>query len=243
MVSMITIIGTGHVFRLSEPIMFLIKNIWPEAVLVELDYTRFKMLTGQQEPGSQPVQTKDKSPWIYRRVAKYQQKMAQEHGSDVGSELVTAALTGRQIGAEVAFIDTNAATVMNEMWEEMPFRERMRYSISTYTDGFRGKKRADSVVKEFGENEEAMIADMRRKYPTLVRKLIDERNASMAEQIRSYAEKYSKIVVVCGDAHVEGISKILSDLEIKKIRLRDITDKQRLDKLRSEAWNHEGDSE
>ena len=132
---------------------------------------------------------------------------------------------------------------MNEMWEEMPFREKMRYSISTYTDGFRGKKRADSVVKEFGENEEAMIADMRRKYPTLVRKLIDERNASMAEQIRSYAGRYSKIVVVCGDAHVEGISKLLSDLEIKKIRLRDITDKQRLDKLRSEAWNHEGDSE
>ena len=232
MVSMITIIGTGHVFRLSEPIMFLIKNIWPEAVLVELDYTRFKMLTGQQESGAQSVQVEDKSPWIYRRAAKYQQKMAKEHGSDVGSELVTAALTGRQIGAEVAFIDTNATAVMNEMWEEMPFREKMRYSISTYTDGFRGKK-----------NEEAMIADMRRKYPTLVRKLIDERNASMAEQIRSYAGRYSKIVVVCGDAHVEGISKLLSDLEIKKIRLRDITDKQRLDKLRSEAWNHEGDSE
>ena len=230
---MITIIGTGHVFRLSEPIMFLIKNIWPEAVLVELDYTRFKMLTGQQESGAQSVQVEDKSPWIYRRAAKYQQKMAKEHGSDVGSELVTAALTGRQIGAEVAFIDTNATAVMNEMWEEMPFREKMRYSISTYTDGFRGKKRADSVVKEFGENEEAMI----------VRKLIDERNASMAEQIRSYAGRYSKIVVVCGDAHVEGISKLLSDLEIKKIRLRDITDKQRLDKLRSEAWNHEGDSE
>ena len=243
MVSMITIIGTGHVFRLSEPIMFLIKNIWPEAVLVELDYTRFKMLTGQQESGAQSVQVEDKSHWIYRRAAKYQQKMAKEHGSDVGSELVTAALTGRQIGAEVAFIDTNATAVMNEMWEEMPFREKMRYSISTYTDGFRGKKRADSVVKEFGENEEAMIADMRRKYPTLVRKLIDERNASMAEQIRSYAGRYSKIVVVCGDAHVEGISKLLSDLEIKKIRLRDITDKQRLDKLRSEAWNHEGDSE
>ena len=31
---MITIIGTGHVFRLSEPIMFLIKHIWPQAVLV-----------------------------------------------------------------------------------------------------------------------------------------------------------------------------------------------------------------
>ena len=243
MVSMITIIGTGHVFKLSEPIMFLIKHIWPEAVLVELDYTRFKMLTEQQESGAKPAESEDKSPWIYRRAAKYQQKMAKEHGSDVGSELVTAALIGRQIGAEVAFIDTNAAQVMNEMWEEMPFREKMRYTISTYTDGFRGKKRADSVAKEFGENEEAMIADMRRKYPTLVRKLIDERNELMARQIRSYSEKYDKIVVVCGDAHVEGISSHLPDLQIKKIRLRDITDKQRLDKIRSEAWNHEGDKE
>lgn len=241
--SMITIIGTGHVFNLSEPVMFLIKNIWPEAVLVELDYTRFKMLTGQTDPGAQPVQMEDKSPWIYRRAAKYQQKMAKEHGSDVGSELVTAALIGRQIGAEVAFIDTNAAQVMNEMWEEMPFRERMRYSFSSITDGFRGKKRADDVAKEFGENEEAMLADMRKRYPTLVRKLVDERNISMAEQIRSYAERYSKIVVVCGDAHVEGISGILSDLEIKKIRLRDLTDKQRLDKIRAEAWNHDGDSQ
>jgi pheromone shutdown protein TraB len=65
----------------------------------------------------------------------------------------------------------------------------------------------------------------------------------MAEQIRSYSEKYDRIVVVCGDAHVEGISSHLSNLQIKKIRLRDITDKQRLDKIRSEAWNHEGDLE
>ncbi len=243
MVSMITIIGTGHVFKLSEPIMFLIKHIWPEAVLVELDYTRYKMLTEHQGIDTKPEEPTEKAPWIYRRAAKYQQKIAKENGSDAGSELVTAALTGEQIGAKVAFIDTNASQVMNEMWEEMPFREKMRYSISTYTDGFRGKKRADAVVKDFGENEEAMIADMRRRYPTLVRKLIDERNASMAEQIRSYAKEYEKIVVVCGDAHVEGISAILSDLPIKKIRLRDITDKKRLDRIRSEAWNHEGDTE
>lgn len=239
---MITIIGTGHVFKISEPIMFLIRNIWPDAVLVELDYARFKTLTGQQDAGAQPVQADDKSPWIYRRAAKYQQRMAEEHGSDVGGELVTAALTGRQIGAEVAFIDTDATRVMNEMWEEMPFRERMRYSVSSFTDGFRGKKRAADVVKDFGEREEEMMADMRRKYPTLVRKLIDERNELMAKQIREYADRYPKVVVVCGDAHVEGIAKLLGDREIKKIRLRDITDKQRLDKIRSEAWNHDGDS-
>ena len=38
---MITVIGTGHVFgNLSEQIMFLVKQIWPQAVLVELDMAR-----------------------------------------------------------------------------------------------------------------------------------------------------------------------------------------------------------
>ena len=240
---MITIIGTGHVFRLSEPIMFLIKHIWPQAVLVELDYTRFMMMTGQADPPADAPSVKDNSPWIYRRTAKYQMKMAQEHGSDVGSELVTAALIGRQIGAEVGFIDTNAAQVMNEMWAEMSFFEKTRYSLSTYAGRFRRKGSVDKVVDEFGKDETAMIEDMRRKYPTLVRKLIDERNASMAEQIRSYADRLDNIVVVCGDAHVEGLSSLLDGYEIKKIRLRDITDKNRLDRIRSEAGNHEGEGQ
>ncbi|MGN1045088.1 MAG: conjugal transfer protein TraB, partial [Candidatus Methanomethylophilaceae archaeon] len=173
---MITIIGTGHVFRLSEPIMFLIKHIWPQAVLVELDYDRFMMMTGQAEPPADAPPVKDNAPWIYRRTAKYQMRMAQEHGSDVGSELITAALIGRQIGAEVGFIDDSAAEVMNEMWAEMSFFERTRYSLSTYAGRFRRNGSVDKVVDEFGKDEEAMIADMRRKYPTLVRKLIDERN-------------------------------------------------------------------
>ena len=41
---MITIIGTGHVFNISEQIMFLIKQIWPQAVLVELDGSRLNAL-------------------------------------------------------------------------------------------------------------------------------------------------------------------------------------------------------
>ena len=34
---MITIIGTGHVFNLAEPVSFIVKNTWPDAVLIELD--------------------------------------------------------------------------------------------------------------------------------------------------------------------------------------------------------------
>ena len=70
-----------------------------------------------------------------------------------------------------------------------------------------------------------------------LRKLIDERNDYMAEQIRTYAEKYDNIVVVVGDFHVEGLTKLLEGKEIRKIRLGDILNKDSLDKIKAEVWN------
>ena len=246
---MITIIGTGHVFDIGRPVMLLIKNIWPQAVLVELDVTRYNMMTATKAEnerraaeGEEPLEEKKSDePWIYRRAAKYQSKMAEDHRTNVGGELLVAVNTGKLIGAEIGFIDTDAHNAMKEMWEEMPFREKARYTLSTYTDTVRGKKGADKVAKDFGQNEEQMMEDMRRRYPTLVRKLIDERNDHMAEQIRRYAERLDNIVVVCGDAHVEGIAERLSDLEIKKVRLMDLADQQRLNEIFEFAWNHEAE--
>ena len=115
--------------------------------------------------------------------------------------------------------------------------------MSTYRDRIVGKRGADEVVEDFAKREEEMLADMRRKYPTLVRKLIDERNEHMAKQILEYSEKYDNIVVVCGDAHVEGISKLLEGKDIRKIRLMDLKDEKRIKEVYSDIWNHERDDQ
>lgn len=241
---MITIIGTGHIYDLGRSMMFLIKNIWPDAVLVELDVSRYKMMESRpKDEEGNAESNSDDMPWIYKRSAKYQQKMAEENRTTVGNELLVAVNMGRLVGAEIGFIDTDAHRVMKEMWEQMPFREKARYTLSTYRDRVVGKKGADEVVEDFAKREEEMLADMRRKYPTLVKKLIDERNEHMAKQISEYSEKYSNIVVVCGDAHVEGICKLLEGQEIRKIRLMDLKDEKRIKEVYSEIWNHGSDEE
>ena len=237
---MITIVGTGHVFRLQEQVLFLVKHIWPDCVLVELDQTRYRALTEPPKEGEAPKEDRKKDPWIFRNTAKYQKRMAEDHRSGVGQELVTAVNAGRLLGAEIGFIDTNAANVMREMWEEMSFREKARYALSTYKDRIVGRKGADQVVKDFSENEDRMMADMRRKYPTLVRKLIDERNVYMADQIRGYADRFSNILVVCGDAHVEGICSLLSEQKLFKIRLGDIVDEERFKIICKTVWDFMG---
>ena len=233
---MITIIGTGHVFNISEQIMFLVKQIWPQAVLVELDGTRLNALEANgdtQEKAQEDIEL----PWIYRSTAKYQARMSKKYGTRTGNELLTAVQTGRLVGAEIGMIDTDVVKLTNEMWDEMSFFEKSRYTISTYLDCFGGKRRVEKAVENLTENQDRTIETMRRRYPTLVRKLIDERNEYMIGQIIPYADRLENIVVVVGDFHVEGIAKGLEGREIRKIRLGDILNKESLDKIKSEVWN------
>ena len=232
---MITIVGTGHVFNLAEPVAFIVKNTWPDAVLLELDMGRLRAMTADAA-GETPKDSGEKPSAIYMQTSRYQQRMSEEHGAQLGGEFLAAVNAAKLVSAEVVPIDTDAMKVMNEMWDEMSAMERFRYRLSGISDSIGGKRKVSSVQKSFADNEDAYIEGMRRKYPTLVRKLIDERNQHMADQINEYSKKYSNMVVIVGDAHVEGIVKLLDETEIRKIRLADLMDSERMNRVRNEIW-------
>ena len=235
---MITIIGTGHVFNLAEPVSFIVKNTWPDAVLIELDMSRYRTLVNDQKPESEkePMKEKDMSAAFLGHLLLVLGGLTID-GGQLGGEFLAAVNTGKLLGAEIIPIDTDAMSVMNEMWEEMSFKERVRYRMSGISDSIGGKKKVESVQKSFAVDEDAYVEGMRRKYPTLVRKLIDERNVHMAEQINKASETYRNMIVVVGDAHVEGICALLKDPVVRKIRLADLRDKERMNRVRSMVWN------
>ncbi len=233
---MITIIGTIHVVNIAEPIMFFIKHIWPDAVLVELDVARFNALQGNSGTSD------DKVDKMFEHTAKYQQKLAENNRSSVGNEMLTAVQTGRLVGAEIGFIDDDAMGTLQRAWDEMTFGERFRYRLSMIRDRFKGQKDVQRIIDDSQYADQAM-EDMRRRYPNFVRVLVDERNEKMASQIRDYAKRFTNIVVVVGDAHVDGIADSLSDMEVRRIRLADILDKDRLDKVRASLWNRGDENE
>lgn len=229
---MITIIGTGHIFNLAEPVAFIIKHTWPDAVLVELDEMRFRAMTD-------PNIKTDEAPKAYAKAAEYQKKMAAENNTTSGAELIAAVNVGRTLGAEIGLIDINAAESLERVWKEMPFSERMRYRFSAFKDRFTSSNQTiEGSLEEFSVNEEKVIGDLRKRFPTFVRIIIDERNEHMAGKINDASERYGNIVVVIGDGHVEGVSKLLNSKEIKKIRLRELMNKERMDEIRSELWTH-----
>ena len=235
---MITLLGVGHVFRIAEPVSFIIRNIWPDAVLIELDPARYNKITSPDDGTDDTDQTP-----MFRRTAESQKRMAEEQGSQTGAEFIAAIGIGRTIGASIELIDVDAAKMMNDAWKEMPFTEKMRFSFSALGDKMRPKGRTERAHRRYSENEEEYFAWMRKKYPTLVRKVIDERDIHMAEKIKEASEKYENIVAVIGDGHIEGISKLLADESIRKIRLKTLMDADEMNELRAELWSGKGTEE
>lgn len=240
---MLTIIGTGHVFNIAEPIMFIIRHSWPQAVCVELDQLRYDALTGNTEAVKEELEKREaageKTPSAYTRSGDYQKKISKENSVQPGADMVAAIAAGKDLRSEIFCVDLDARQAVSRMWEEMSWRERMRYRLSQISDSIGGKRKVDRVQKEYTENEAEYMAEFRKKYPTMVRILIDERNAHMSAEIRKVCETHEDVVAVMGDGHVDGISKELEDIPMKIIRLADLSDPSRLSKVKTEIWNGE----
>ena len=248
----LTVIGTGHVFNIGDSVMFLVKHSWPDAVCVELDEMRYHALTGDREalrrdlevrgidPDADREERLKKAPPIYRSSAKYQERMSAENGVSAGADMAAAIAAGREAGAEIVCADVDAQEAMMRMWREMPAAEKMRYRLSGIGDRVFGRKKVEKTQEEYSKDQAAYIEGMRRKYPTLVRVLIDERNAHMAEVIKRTADTHERTVAVVGDGHVDGLVGLIGG-DIRTVRLADLTDPQRLAAVKSSFWEGNGE--
>lgn len=232
---MLLIIGTGHVFKMEEQVRFIIKNTWPDAVLVELDEKRFRVMDGTYE---HPKDTKPiKMPGIVKSLGKTQSRTASQFGTYAGMELLEACRAGKAAGAEVILMDGDVVEMLLRMWDEMSLIEKLRWRFSGMKDSKSSRKDVEKTQKDFSDNEKEYMDHMRRRYPSMMRILLDERNESMAKKIIEASSRHKKMIAVVGDAHVEGISMLLpEEMDVRKVRLADIRDEQKIGKLMADIW-------
>lgn len=232
---MLLIIGTGHVFRIEEPIRFIIKHFWPDAVLVELDEKRYQVMDGTYEhpKDAKPI----KIPRMVKRIGKNQDRTSAQFGAHTGFELLEACKTGESSGAEVILMDGDAVEYLVRMWNEMSFTEKLRWKFSGLKNRFTSKKATDKIQKNFALYEKEHMESLRKRYPTMMRILHDERNENMAKEIMKASERHEKMVAVVGDAHVSGLIELLpDDMEIRTIRLAEIRDDEKISKIMADIW-------
>lgn len=211
---MITLLGVGHVFDIKNAVENAILKRTPSLICLELDEFRFNSLLDKGQ--------KKKSPFFYRILARFQEKTAEEYGTGVGEEMLSAINTARKINAQISLIDMDARDMLKRIFKYMTLKERIKFIISIFAGFFVKKEKIEEEMKRYEQNQSDYIEEFGKDFPTIKRILIDERNQFMANAIKKLSEKHKNMVVVIGDGHIEGLKVLLAEKEIEVIRLGEL---------------------
>jgi len=218
---MIILLGTGHVFDLSSAVREMLEEEQPDVVGVELDRQRYNaLMMKQQDQESYKMLQKD-VPTIYKLLARFQDSMAHEYGVEAGDEMLAAISYAQSHQVPLRFIDMNAQKLFSKMLRSMSLREKIRLFFSGFAGFFISKKKVERELKNIEDTFESYLEQIGKKFPTIKRVLIDDRNAFMVKQLMTAQAQYGKVAAVVGDGHVPGLSTLLKNqgLEVKTIRL------------------------
>ncbi len=215
---MITIIGSAHVFDISDRIEKEIRARHPSVVAVELDRNRYEGLRKRDSQDKKGV------PLIYRLLHFVQERIAKKFGVQVGEEMLTAVDTAKSINSKVAFIDLPAQEVINRLMNEMSLKEKFKLFAGGLIGLFTSKERIEKEVERYNSGESGLgfTVSLEEEMPVLSKILIEDRNRFMAKNLRELEDRFGSVVAVVGDGHVPGLRNELRDRELEILRLKDV---------------------
>ncbi|HEX08346.1 MAG TPA: hypothetical protein ENG38_00880, partial [Thermoplasmatales archaeon] len=198
---MIILVGTGHIFDLSSAISNLLYEKMPDVICLELDERRFQALKERRESGTREVDTS--LPIIYKFLANFQEKLAEKYGTMVGNEMIAAEEFASINNVDIELIDVDAQELLLRMWKEMRLIEKVRLFISSFSSLFVSKKSIEKELEKLQDNYYEYIEGIGKRFPTIRKVLIDDRNEYMAKRLIELNKKHEKIVAIVGDGHIE----------------------------------------
>jgi pheromone shutdown protein TraB len=119
---------------------------------------------------------------------------------------------------------------LKRVLKQLSWLERLR-AVSTMTESsvrglFTGRRRARQAVEDelarYSHDPDKALMELGRRFPTVRRVVIDERDDFMARRIRTGLAGIGLGIAVVGDGHVPGLLRRLHDVEITPYRLPDV---------------------
>ncbi|MFH1101168.1 MAG: TraB domain-containing protein [Methanobacteriota archaeon] len=226
--TMITLIGTGHIFNLTTALQTIFDNKNPDLICVELDTQRYQALQLKQQNPDLYEHTEQNLPLMYKLLARFQDTMASQYGVIAGSEMLTAITYAQQHQIPLEFIDMNAQHLFTNMWKTMPLFERFKLFLSGFAGFFISKKTVEKELQHMQENFDTYLNEIGKKFPTIKRVLIDDRNTYMTNRLLQLHEKCQNIIACVGDGHIPGMTQLIQtkNIEIQTIRLQELKNTQ-----------------
>ena len=237
---MITLIGTGHVFDLSDALLQVFDELQPDTICVELDQQRYQQLLMKRQQQHTSKKIPRDVPFLYRVLARFQQNLAKKYGVTPGEEMVTAIQYAQNHQLPMHLIDMNAQTVFSQMLRNMTLKEKFRLLLSGVGGLFVSQKRVETELDKIQGDFTSYLDQIGKKFPTIKESLIDKRNLFMVNKLLQLNKEFDQIAVCVGDGHIPGMSLLLEkeQVAVETIRLKQLQDMPKKDFDPSSASFH-----
>ena len=224
----LTIIGTSHIAAQSiKEIKKAIAEGNPELVAVELDLARATSLFQEERKGLSitAIRQLGVKGYLFAKIGQLvQQKLGKMVGVAPGTEMKTALELARKQKIRVAFIDQPIQITLRRFSQSITWREKGRFVGDIMKGVFFPKQQLRELgLAEFDlqtvpapEVVAIMIKNLQKRYPSVYRTLVEERNKYMVRQLVRLLREYpgQKILVIVGAGHVEGMQELLRKVEV-----------------------------
>ncbi|HIJ05233.1 MAG TPA: hypothetical protein HA370_03940 [Nanoarchaeota archaeon] len=217
------LLGTSHISP--ESILLVRKIIQerkPHYVAVELDKGRFQGLMHPESLKKKRMSFKELqklrvSGFLFVLFGAWiEEKLGKMVGTKPGAEMKTAIYEAAKIDAKILLIDQEISITLRKLFKTLTWREKLRFAGDLFTGLFGiGEKIAFDLRKVPKEELiDTLVEQVRDRYPSFYKVLIEERNIFMAKRLKMAMEKYPQafIVAVVGAGHQKGIYDYLTNV-------------------------------
>lgn len=213
--SNVLFVGTSHVARQSiKEIKDSFFSFEPDVIAVELDNDRLFALLNKR--------SSSKNPLLIFRIGFFgylfaliggfaQKKLGKIVGVSPGADMLQAVKLARNNGLSLLLLDRPIAFTLNRLSRSLTFKELLRLFSDIFFAPFRRKQRLSFDLSRVPDDEliSFLISQLKSRYPSFYRVLIDERNKFMARRLFSFLSAHpdKKVLVVVGAGHLDGLVK------------------------------------
>lgn len=228
MLNRLRIVGTNHISKESvQEIKKQFLDFKPNAIAIELDQQRLHSLLHPQKQSISLglIRQIGVKGLLFSLIARYvQQKLGKLVGMKPGSDMLFAVQLSQNNDLLLHLIDRPINITVKRLMKLLTWKEKFRF----IGDIFRGvifkkisfqflkssKKKSPEKVPLFDIKKvppknliKTLMGVLKKRYPTVYKVLIDERNKYMAKNLAILLKKFPehKILVVVGAGHKEGL--------------------------------------
>mgnify|MGYP005626112685 CR=1 FL=1 len=224
----ITLLGTSHIAEQSmKDIKKKIDEFSPDIIALELDKQRANSLMTEEKRKLQwrTIFIVGVKGFLFAKIGQIvQQKLGGMVGVNPGADMKQGLILAKEKDLKVALIDQPIYITLRNFSKSFTWREKWHFVADLIKGFFWPRKQIKNLgfntfdLRTVPEQEmiEKMVGYVEKRYPTIYKTLIDDRNKYMVKKLvrLQRANLGKNILVIIGAGHKSGMNELLNKIDI-----------------------------